>query len=112
MNKKYTLVRDGTDQWINLPNNGGECCETDADTVEELNGLISRIDRLEEFIDQLTNPKFTSRDLPREKLQQRIELLESILDRVENAAYSAQDWSGTHLGDILDEWSKYKEVAS
>jgi hypothetical protein len=37
-------------QWINSPNNGGECCQTWADTVDELNHLLARIKRLEEAL--------------------------------------------------------------
>jgi len=45
---KYTLVHEGLSQWINSPNNGGDCCQTWADTVDELNRLLARIQRLEE----------------------------------------------------------------
>ena len=48
MRDKYTLVHEGLSQWINSPNNGGECCQTWADTVDELNRLLARIKRLEE----------------------------------------------------------------
>jgi len=77
---KYTLVHEGLSQWINSPNNGGECCQTWADTVDELNRLLARIKRLEEFVDQLTNPKFTRDDLPKEALLQRIKRLEDAGD--------------------------------
>jgi len=45
---KYTLVHEGLSQWINSPNNGGDCCQTWADTVDELNRLLARIKRLED----------------------------------------------------------------
>lgn len=47
MSDKYTLVQEGLDQWISSPNNGGECCQTNAETVDELNRLLARIKRLE-----------------------------------------------------------------
>ena len=50
MSDKYTLVHEGLSQWINSPNNGGECCQTWADTVDELNHLLARIKRLEEAV--------------------------------------------------------------
>ena len=53
MRDKYTLVHEGLSQWINSPNNGGECCQTWADTVDELNRLLARIKRLEEAGGQL-----------------------------------------------------------
>jgi len=80
VSEKYTLVHEGLNQWINSPNNGGECCQTWADTVDELNRLLARIKRLEEFVDQLTNPKFTRDDLPKEALLQRIKRLEDAGD--------------------------------
>lgn len=43
---KYTLVREGDSQWINSPSNGGECCQTKADTVEELNRLYEEVSEL------------------------------------------------------------------
>lgn len=48
MNNKYALVRENGEQWINSPNNGGECCETKFETVAELNRLLDRIKQLEE----------------------------------------------------------------
>ena len=39
-----------------------------------------RIKRLEEFVEQLTNPKFTRDDLPKEALLQRIKRLEEALE--------------------------------
>ena len=53
MRDKYTLVHEGLSQWINSPNNGGECCQTWADTVDELNRLLARIKRLEEVGDEV-----------------------------------------------------------
>jgi len=46
----------------------------------ELNAAKERIKRLEEFVDQLTNPKFTRDDLPKEALLQRIKRLEEAGD--------------------------------
>lgn len=84
MNSKYVLVRENGEQWINSPNNGGECCETKAETVVELNRLLARIKRLDEFVDQLTNPKFTRDDLSKEALLQRIKRLEEFANRFLN----------------------------
>ena len=44
------------------------------------------------------------------RLQDRIKRLEEAGQRVEDAAYSIQDWSGTALGDALDELEKAKEA--
>ena len=40
----------------------------------------------------------------------RIKRLEEAGQKVEDAAYSVQDWSGTALGDALDELNKAKEA--
>ena len=48
MSDRYTLVREGLDQWINSPNNSGECCQTTAETVNEMNRLLDQIKRLED----------------------------------------------------------------
>jgi uncharacterized protein with HEPN domain len=80
---KYILVHEGLSRWINAPNNGGECCATWADTVDELNRLNDHIKRLEEFVEQLTNPKFTRDDLPNEALLQHIKRLEEAGDALE-----------------------------
>lgn len=100
MNSKYVLVRENGEQWINSPNNGGECCETKAETVVELNRLLARIKRLDEFVDQLTNPKFTRDDLPKEALLQRIK-------RLEEAGTKALFTK--HAGEALEIWVKAKE---
>ena len=101
MNSKYVLVRENGEQWINSPNNGGECCETKAETVVELNRLLARIKRLDEFVDQLTNPKFTRDDLPKEALLQRIKRLEEAGD------YIVEE-NDIHIGK--EAWRKAKEA--
>ena len=53
MSDNYTLVHEGLSRWINLPNNGGECCQTYADTVDELNRLLARVKRLVEALETL-----------------------------------------------------------
>ena len=45
-----------------------------------------------------------------EALKGRIKRLEDAGQKVEDAAYSVQDWSGTALGDALDELNKAKEA--
>ena len=45
-----------------------------------------------------------------EALKERIKRLEEVAERVSNAAHSIQDWSGTVLGDALDELEKAKEA--
>lgn len=102
MNSKYVLVRENGEQWINSPNNGGECCETKAETVVELNRLLARIKRLDEFVDQLTNPKFTRDDLPKEALLQYIKRMEEAGDAMIN-----EGWNEPHLANA---WRKAKEV--
>lgn len=41
---------------------------------------------------------------------ERIKRLEEAGQRVDDAAHSIQDWSGTVLGDALDELNKAKEA--
>lgn len=43
------------------------------------------------------------------KQQDRIKRLNEALEKVSDAAYSIQDWSGTALGDALDELEHVKE---
>jgi len=51
-------------------------------------------------------------DLKKENdvLKQRIKRLVEAGQIVEDAAHSVQDWSGTALGDALDELNKAKEA--
>lgn len=44
------------------------------------------------------------------KMEKRIKRLEEAAQRVDDAAHSIQDWSGTVLGDALDELNKAKEA--
>ena len=69
----------------------------------ELNAANDRIKRLEEFVDQLTNPKFTRDDLPKEALLQRIKRLEEAGDALKAAGY----FGG--FGDAVNKWLKAKE---
>ena len=64
----------------------------------ELNAANQRIQRLEEFVDQLTNPKFTRDDLPKEALLQRIKRLEEAGDELVGTA------------EAMDTWRKAKEA--
>ena len=57
-------------QWLTNPQ---------ANLIRELQ---ERIKRLEEFVEQLTNPKFTRDDLPKEALLQRIKRLEEAGDAI------------------------------
>lgn len=45
-----------------------------------------------------------------EALLQHIKRLEEAGDEVEDTAQSIQDWSGTRMGDALDNWRKAKEA--
>ena len=60
----------------------------------ELNAANDRIKRLDEFVDQLTNPKFTRDDLPKEALLQRIKRLEDAGDAMiaEPCEYTFEQW--------------------
>ena len=62
-----------------------QVCDSDfARQLErELNAAQDRIKRLDEFVDQLTNPKSTRDDLPKEALLQRIKRLEEVWDSIE-----------------------------
>ena len=68
----------------------------------ELNAANDRIKRLEEFVEQLTNPKFTRDDLPKEALLQRIKRLEEAGDAMIN-----EGWNEPHLANA---WRKAKEA--
>jgi len=70
--------------------------------VENLE-LKRRIKRLEEFVDQLTNPKFTRDDLPKEALLQRIKRLEEAGDALKASGY----FGG--FGDAVNKWIKVRE---
>ena len=67
-----------------------------------------RIKRLEEFVEQLTNPKFTRDDLPKEALLQSIK-------RLEEAGDAMATWLSDprNLGDdpfMSSQWQKAKEA--
>ena len=53
-----------------------------------------------------------ARELERElnAANERIKRMEEAVQRVEDLAHSVQDWSGTALGDALDELNKAKET--
>ena len=71
-----------------------QSCDLCRTLERELNAAHDRINRLEEFVDQLTNPKFTRDDLPKEALLQRIKRLEEAGDAMERYcdAISADNW--------------------
>ena len=70
----------------------------------QLNAANDRIKRLEEFVDQLTNPKFTRDDLPKEALLQYIKRLEESGDALKAAGYFG-GWA-----DAVNKWIKAKEA--
>jgi hypothetical protein len=58
MSKYYSVIREGKERWISMPNNGGELGPCPLEIMEELNRLIhqrdeanERIKRLEEALD-------------------------------------------------------------
>jgi hypothetical protein len=60
MSKYYSVIREGKERWISMPNNGGELVQCPLEIMEELNRLIhqrdeanERIKRLEEAGDRL-----------------------------------------------------------
>lgn len=96
MSREYTLVHEGLSQWINSPNNGGECCQTYADTVDELNRLLARIKRLEDVVNDphalWANWLRGDVKLPVgigdvRQYQYRIKRLEEVLRRIANTDY-------------------------
>ena len=79
-------------------------CNADvARIAKERDDALKRINRLEEFVDQLTNPKFTREDLPKEALLQRIKRLEQAGDALKTAGYFG-GWA-----DAVNKWVKVKE---
>ena len=87
-------------QWLTNPQ---------ANLIRELQ---ERIKRLEEFVEQLTNPKFTRDDLPKEALLQRIKRLEEAGDALLELCDA--DESQFHLADQInarcEAWRKAKEA--
>ena len=82
-----------------------QSCDLCRTLERELNAANDRIKRLEEFVEQLTNPKFTRDDLPKEALLQRIKRLEEAGDRM----YWTLDAEET--GSVGKEmWRKAKEA--
>ena len=77
----------------------------------ELNAANDRIKRMEEFVDQLTNPKFTRDDLPKEALLQYIKRLEDAGDEIIWAFCPASVSMMTEReSDALKLWNKAKEA--
>ena len=63
----------------------GSCVDREP-VATQLREAQQRIKTLEEFVEQLTNPKFTRDDLPKEALLQRIKRLEETLDKTTKIA--------------------------
>ena len=73
----------------------------------ELNAANQRIKLLEEFVDQLTNPKFTRDDLPKEALLQRIKRLEEAGNRLKDRyILENENWDLQTVND----WNDAKEA--
>jgi hypothetical protein len=84
-------------------------CNADvARIAKERNDALDRIKRLEEFVEQLTNPKFTRDDLPKEALLQRIKRLEEAGDEMARWLSSPRNIGGDRL--MAAEWDKAKEA--
>lgn len=82
-----------------------QSCDLCRTLERELNAANDRIKRLEEFVEQLTNPNFTRDDLPKEALLQYIKRLEEAGDRM----YWTLDAEET--GSVGKEmWRKAKEA--
>ena len=72
-----------------------------------------RIKRLEEFVEQLTNPKFTRDDLPKEALLQYIKRLEEAGDALyENSDPTRWDLPEANARKLKEQeaWRKAKEA--
>ena len=85
-----------------------QSCDLCRTLERELNAANDRIKRLEEFVEQLTNPNFTRDDLPKEALLQYIK-------RLEEAGDELLDWIGSDVSDanrklIIDSWRNAKEA--
>lgn len=81
----------------------------------ELNAANDRIKRLDEFVDQLTNPKFTRDDLPKEALLQRIKRLEEALGlvlKMQNDWLEMQDdgYAGAYYAFVKGNDSEWEEI--
>ena len=85
-----------------------QSCDLCRTLERELNAANDRIKRLEEFVEQLTNPNFTRDDLPKEALLQSIK-------RLEEAGDAMATWLSDprNLGDdpfMSSQWQKAKEA--
>ena len=85
-----------------------QSCDLCRTLERELNTANDRIKRLEEFVEQLTNPNFTRDDLPKEALLQYIK-------RLEESGDALLDWIGSDVSDanrklIIDSWRNAKEA--
>ena len=85
-----------------------QSCDLCRTLERELNAANDRIKRLEEFVEQLTNPNFTRDDLPKEALLQYIK-------RLGEAGDELLDWIGSDVSDanrklIIDSWRNAKEA--
>ena len=62
-----------------------------------------------DYIDQQQEEKIEELERQLNAANAKIKRLEEAGQRVDDAAHSIQDWSGTVLGDALDELNKAKE---
>lgn len=89
-------------------------CNADvARIAKERDDALDRIKRLEEFVDQLTNPKFTRDDLPKEALLQYIKRLEEAGDALyENSDPTRWDLPEANARKLKEQeaWRKAKEA--
>lgn len=85
----YHVVLDSDGKWIKSPNNGGECCTTQEDTVEALNKLIQE----------------------RDALQARVERLEEALEFGVGSNRAKELMRGDHVGEPNEMVAATKEVS-
>lgn len=119
MSKFYHVYVEADHKWIGAPNNGGECCVTPEDTVEELNKLLQERDsanaRLE--VQQRANEnvdRIFCKALGIENPSEAFEVVTVLKDRVRQLEEAGDDLDmvmrafGLPLGPVRIKWREIR----
>lgn len=89
MSAFYHVIKEGDIAWIASPNNGGECCASREDTVEELNRLLRERNALASRIAELEDEALAEDPLQdelesaRAEIERQLEKIGELVERVE-----------------------------